>query len=90
MEIFLNILPQHFIRTEIRGIIKHIQTFGAGSKSICNIKNCYCHCDCFRTIIFTAIMILETTYQPMQYWREKTRKVWRIKMAGNGLANKFH
>ena len=33
MEIFLNIIPQHFIRTEIRGIIKHIQTFGAALKT---------------------------------------------------------
>ena len=86
MEIFLNILPHHFIRTEIRGIIKHIQTFGAGSKSICNIKNCYCHCDYFRTIIFTAIMIPETTYQPTQYWREKTRKVWQDQNGGKWLS----
>ena len=29
MEIFLIIVPQHFPRTEIRRIIKHIQIFGA-------------------------------------------------------------
>ena len=41
MEIFLNIIPQHFIRTENRRIIKHVQTFGAALKNICNIRNCY-------------------------------------------------
>ena len=29
MEIFLNIIPQRFIRTENRRVIKQIQTFGA-------------------------------------------------------------
>ena len=54
MEIFLNIIPQHFIRTEIRRIIKHIQRFGAALKTFCNNKNCYCYCDYSD---FTAIMI---------------------------------
>ena len=34
MEIFLNIIPQHFTRTEIRRIIKYIQTIGAALKKI--------------------------------------------------------
>ena len=32
IEIFLNIIPQHFIRTEIRRIVKYIQTIGAAFK----------------------------------------------------------
>ena len=48
MEIVLNIIPQHFIHTEMKGVIKNIQTFGAALKNICNIKNWYCYCDHFR------------------------------------------
>ena len=87
MEIFVNIIPQHFVRTKNRRIIKYIQTFGAAFKKICNIKNCYCYCDCCD---FTAIMIPQKTYQPMQYWSEKIRKCGMIKMTGNGQTNKFH
>ena len=73
MEIFLNIIPQHFICTEIRRIIKHIQRFGAALKNICNIKNCYCYHDYCE---FTAIMSPQKTNQPIQYLSEKARKVW--------------
>ena len=82
MEIFLNIIPQRFIRTENRRIIKHIQTFGAALKNICNIKNCYCYCD---YCDFTAITIPQKTNQPMQYWSEKIRKVWHDQNGGKWL-----
>ena len=72
MEIFLNIIPQSFIRTENRRIMKHIQTVGAALKNICNIKNCCCYCDYCG---FTAIMIPQKTNQQMQYWSEKIRNV---------------
>ena len=51
MEMFLNIISQHFICTEIRRIINHIQTLGAAFKKICNIKNCYCYCNYCESII---------------------------------------
>ena len=78
MEIFLNIIPQHFIPTKIRRIIKHIQTFRAALKNIFNIKNCYCYCnDCD----FTVIMILQKTNQPMQY----CSKLWHDQNGGKWL-----
>ena len=83
MEIFLNIIPPHFIRTEIRRIIKDIQKFGAALKNICNIQNCHCYrdyCD------FTAIMIPQKTNQPIQYCIEKARKVWHDQNGGKWLS----
>ena len=74
MEIFLNIIPQHLICTEIRWISKHIQTFGAALKNFCNIKNCYCWY--FNKMDFTAIMVAQKTNQPILYCSEKTKKVW--------------
>ena len=38
MEIFVNIIPQHFIRTKNRRIIKYIQTFGAALKKFAILK----------------------------------------------------
>ena len=83
MEIFLYIIPQRFICTENRRIIKHIQTFGAALKNICNIINCNCYCD---YCDFTAIMIPQKTNQPMQCWSEKIRKV-RHDQNGGKLLN---
>ena len=64
MEVFLNIIPQCFIRTENRRTIKHIQTFEGVLKNVCNVKNCYCYCD---YCDFTATMIPQKTNQPIQY-----------------------
>ena len=69
MERFLNIIPQHLIRTEIRRIntFKHSElpwkTFAISKIAIAIIF--------YNKMDFTAIMVLQKTNQPMLYWIEK-------------------
>ena len=70
-EMFLSIIQLRFICTEITTNIKNIQTFRVALKKIVIA---------FVIILankmeFTAIMIQQKINQPMQYWREKIKKV---------------
>ena len=76
MEIVLNIIPQHFIHTEMKEIIKNIQTFAAALKKFVISKIGIAIVIILdNKMDFTAIMIPQKTNQPMQYWRKKIRKV---------------
>ena len=68
MKTFLNVIPQHFIRTEISRIIKHIQTFGDALKTFAISKITIAIVIILdNKMNFTAIMISQKTNQPMQY-----------------------
>ena len=86
MEIFLNIIPQHFIRTEIRRIIKYIQTIGAALKKFFQYQKLLLLLFQIMKWVFTAIMIPQKTNQPMQYWSEKIRKMWHAQNGGKWLS----
>ena len=59
IEIFLNIIPQHLIRTGIRRIIKHIQTFGVALKEL---RNCI-----LRTILVWSLFYLIRVYASLYF-----------------------